>query len=111
MTDSTFISLENLELFKTLFLQFVTTELNGKLNADAISNWALEKSKPDYDASEIFMIGNPAQLNTKSKYLVDSINEIYDASAYYFDVDEDGVLQPAIGKTIDIDAEGVISII
>lgn len=111
MVDSTFISLENLELFSALFHQFVTTGLNSKLNSKDISEWALQETKPDYDASEIYMIGNPALLQTRAKYLVDSINEIYNGTAYYLEVDEDGVLQPAIGKTINLDADGVISII
>lgn len=111
MTNSIFISFDNLKLFSMLFHQYVTAELNSKLNAKDISDWALQKAKPDYDASEIFMIGNPENLQTRSKYLVDSINEIYNATAYYLEVDDDGVLQPAIGKTINLDADGVISIV
>lgn len=111
MVDSTFISLENLELFSVLLQQYITTKLNNKLDIKDISEWALQKTKPDYDASEISMIGNPALLQTRTKYLVDSINEIYNGTAYYMDVDENGVLSPAIGKTIDIDADGIISIV
>jgi len=111
MTNSTFISFDNLELFSMLLQQYVTAGLNNKLNAKDISDWALGESKPEYDASEIFMIGNPALLQTRNKYIVDSINEIYNGTAYYLEVDEEGVLQPAIGKTISLDADGVISIV
>ena len=104
MLDSVFISLDNLRLFGSL----IKSSLDEKLNTKDISEWALQKSKPDYDASEIFMVGN---LQTKSKYIVDSINEIYNGSAYYFDVDENSVLIPAIGKTIAMDEDGVISIV
>lgn len=107
MLNSVFISLENLKLFGSL----IKSGLDQKLNAKDISEWALQKSKPDYDASEIFMIGDPSLLQTKSKYIVDSINEIYDGSAYYFDIDDNGVLMPAIGKTIAISEDGVISIV
>lgn len=107
MPDSIFISLDNLKFFYSL----IKTSLEEKLNTKDISKWALQETKPDYSASEIFMVGNPSNLQTKSKYIVDSINEIYDGSAYYFDIDENGVLIPAIGKTIAIDEDGVISIV
>lgn len=107
MLDSVFVSLDNLRLFSSL----IKSMLDEKLDTKNVSEWALQKSKPSYDASEIFMIGNPSSLRTKSKYLVDSINEIYDGSAYYFDLDENGVLIPAIGKTITIGEDGVISIV
>lgn len=107
MLDSVFISLDNLRLFGSL----IKSSLDEKLSTKDISEWALQKSKPDYDASEIFMVGNPSSLQTRSKYIVDSINEIYNGSAYYFDIDENSVLIPAIGKTIAMDEDGVISIV
>ena len=72
MLDSVFISLDNLRLFGSL----IKSSLDEKLSTKDISEWALQKSKPDYDASEIFMVGNPA-----------------------------------IGKTIAMDEDGVISIV
>lgn len=106
MLDSVFISLDNLRLFGSL----IKSSLDEKLSTKDISE-CLQKSKPDYDASEIFMVGNPSSLQTRSKYIVDSINEIYNGSAYYFDIDENSVLIPAIGKTIAMDEDGVISIV
>jgi hypothetical protein len=109
--NKTLIDLDNLTFFFSLFKEYISQNLKDKLNETDIAEWAKQLDKPSYNASEILMIGDPASLNTKSKYIIDAINEIYDGSAYYLDVDENGLLQPAIGKKIDIDSDGFISIV
>lgn len=108
MENKTLISLENLIVFKELFAQFITEKLSDKLSE--IPEWAKSDLKPQYNATEILLLGNPFELHTKSKEIVGAINEIHEGSAFKFQINDEGILSTANGRTLDISEDGIISI-